>query len=965
MPLRLTIARVLIFLTLASALPSGAQKIFITSDISPDPDNYSPASGSNPAGRIKSLIVDPNNDTIVYAASEFAGVWKSTTGATWVGGSNAHSTAAAMKWFQASEGLRSGLTQSNNSLAIDKANSKRLLYATGVDDGRPTPTGAGLYISLNAAGVWTHVNLPCPSGTQPGIASVAFASGQPYVSTPCGIYTTSNAKMAEGTWTGLPTFPSAPPIGSLVVDGGYGTLFGCSGQKVFRATDLGVSGVWQSFTLPSGASCGSIAAAPNGTAASTVAIVIWNVTTNSNLGLGYQEVSVVNFATSTATSLNYAKRPDQNYSRTKPPQSFATPGSGVLGVAVVPISSVPGNPPGPGITYDVYAADDCAWYGYNPTPSSPANPWTMLGYLGQECGGTTSIHVDSWAMAFPSWYDSSNGSCAAYAATDGGVFFTGYKQPGPVIGGCVNNWGMVQHGLHVLYSNAVWAITAGSTPYSSTPITEAIYLPTGDNDTFVTTFGYKAWQSLPDYLGDSAQALVDPAFPNQVLASRNENYAAIFNPPTVGGTSNCLVTGGTTTACIPAPPPPKKPPTPSTTQLFDNGNAVMGTADLTQVMTSRFELSTPQHAADYLAVFDQDTAKCSASLYDLILRNRSNPPTYTGWTTDISKADHFLPCDIGKIQASGGHSGGSLTVYILTGFGNKSSNPPVIYNKGRGPGQIYKGVTNKLGQVVNWTLASPTLATDNFFVNPYNANELYSVSTAGGVIQYSRNGGTTWETNNPLTDIATNHGEYRIGCAGGRGGTTETSPFTDGCSLSGMAFDPFLPKVRVAAMFYGGIAFSRDSGKHWISLDITDNNHLVTNNLTQIVTSVFFDGETHGKGTKKPPIPTPDQRIYFSLKGQSIRAVLGPFLNLESLNFSLKLSGTHVVEVHVATPAFTHTIRLYQDTATGEYRGSLLYDYATAAKVNFQYTVDGAPGYTGSHVLKAAETTAGVATESH
>jgi len=37
-------------------------------------------------------------------------------------------------------------------------------------------------------------------------------------------------------------------------------------------------------------------------------------------------------------------------------------------------------------------------------------------------GGSTGIHVDTWAMVFPSWYDAGKGDCAAYAA-DGGVFF--------------------------------------------------------------------------------------------------------------------------------------------------------------------------------------------------------------------------------------------------------------------------------------------------------------------------------------------------------------------------------------------------------------------------------------------------------------------------------------------------------------------------------------------------------------
>ena len=81
----------------------------------------------------------------------------------------------------------------------------------------------------------------------------------------------------------------------------------------------------------------------------------------------------------------------------------------------------------------------------------------------------------------------------------------------PVVGELTNNWVPVQNGLHVLYSGVISAITAGSDPFR--PFKEGIYLPTQDNDTFATTFGGDRWQSLNDGLGDSNQALADPAFP--------------------------------------------------------------------------------------------------------------------------------------------------------------------------------------------------------------------------------------------------------------------------------------------------------------------------------------------------------------------------------------------------------------------------------------------------------------------
>jgi hypothetical protein len=359
---------------------------------------------------------------------------------------------------------------------------------------------------------------------------------------------------------------------------------------------------------------------------------------------------------------------------------------------------------------------------------------------------------------------------------------------------------------------------------------------------------------------------------------------------------------------------------------------------------SEAELATPQTNADYLTVLDQDT-NCTNLTIDLIVRNRTNPPASSGWA-DISPNDHFNSCNIGKIQSSGGHAPGSLTIYVLTAINGAGT-----FTKGRGPGLIYKGITDKTGHVTKWEAASGTSpnvlqTSDNFFVNPYNPNELYAASTAGSLIQYSRDGGSNRYTNATLADIATNHGEYRIGCEGSRTIGLPDVPWTDGCSLSGMAFDIFSGDVRVAAMFYGGIAFSRDAGKDWMQLDITDNNHFVSANLTQIVTSVFFDAETHGKGTKKLPIPGPDQRIYYGLKGQGLRMVIGPFLDLESLNFTYTpkttLPTTSNMAVQILTKGLAQKITLRLGT-DGLFRGSLLFDHKTASTIQYQYLGDGPP----------------------
>jgi hypothetical protein len=990
------------FLLLAAASPLCSQQVLLPIDISPDdPSNYtSTGVGNNAAGRIKALVVDPNDPTVVYAAAEFSGIWKSTTGAVWEGsGGNGHSTAGQMKWFQASDGLGSGLTAGGIALAIDKSitvggQSQRLLYATLDDDGRPTASApqGGLWVSTNAATSWFHVNL-C-SGTA-NIVSVAFAAGpgggatQPYVSTACGIWTTTNTGMDPTTWQQLPPTgkegTSNPPADSTVVDGGFGTLFACNNTLVYQATDAGASGNWNVAPALSGP-CFNLTAAPNGSAPATTVVVIHGTPTN-------QEVSTVNFGVAPAaiTNLSYPSRPGQIPLAKCIPVSSCPGGSGQSMVAAPPITSASGAT-GPGVSYDVYASDNCVWYAYNP---GPPQSWTMVSYAGSgtpppstECGGNISnIHVDPWAMAFPNWYDTGKGLCGAYAATDGGVFFSAYQQlSGPIVGGCTSNWITVQHDLHVLYSDAIYGITAGSDPFTPSGATHALYLPTQDNDTFGTTFGWGSWVSLNDNEGDSNQALVDPAFPNQAMLSRNGHYNTLSAPPYTGGSLATLYPSFS----------------PASNQELDWGDNVAGTADLAQVMTVVGATPPPPAptAGDYLAVLNQDPVNCTNGL-DRVWRNRSSPPSVAGWNDiDVSLIDSFLPCDIGAIQASGGHANGALNIYVLTAITPSYSGATIKYPPGRSAGQIYRGVVTS-GKIAQWTSASGSCTkppkctellpvSDNFFVNPYDPTELYAVSVASNEILVSRDSGQHWQPNGTLTDIATNHGEYRLGgnkaggsVTGGCNNLRGSGPFSQGCGLSGMAFDAFKSEIRVAALFYGGVAFSRDAGKDWMALDITDNNHLacwpakgppcllLSNNVTQIAASVFFDGETHGGGKKKPPIPGPDQLIYVGLRGSSIRAILGPFEDLTTLNFTYTPGGTPPnVSVVIQNAGLAQTIPLRNCTnSSGKpaFCGSLLFDWQTVTPgptgtriVKYQYVGGGASG-TRLYALTSSDISSGVA----
>jgi hypothetical protein len=362
---------------------------------------------------------------------------------------------------------------------------------------------------------------------------------------------------------------------------------------------------------------------------------------------------------------------------------------------------------------------------------------------------------------------------------------------------------------------------------------------------------------------------------------------------------------------------------------------------------------------DYIAVKDFDPNGCSATQEDHVVRNTTHPPSNSSsaWV-DLSPGDHFLSCDIKKVQAGGGHSAG-LNVYVLT-----TLNSNAHFNKGRGPGQIYRGVVTRQDTgttILEWDPASgsaerPLGQADNFYVNPFDPSELYAVDVLHQVIKVSRDSGANWDTESALTGIATNHGEYKIGCNGSRGGGNASDPFANACSIAWMAFDVFHPKIRVASAGYGGIAFSRDDGHHWMALDVTHNNHSVSDNLTDLVAGVVYDGET-----PLPGLADSDQVIYAGLKGHSLIRVEGPFRTLEALDFvyTPASSSTTSVLVDVTSPLGV-TVKLQKDP-DGNYRGRVLFDSNVYQTLAYTLRVDGVFIEFKTYTLTAADIANGVA----
>src|SRR5579871_891616 len=298
-------------LMICGALAAHGQ-VLKTKDISPDGSNYLYTGAGDPGGRINSLVIDPNHNNILYAAGEFAGVWKSTSGVR--NELNASlELVPTVDWFQSSKGLRNGLTVNQYSLAVDQANSNRLLYASGDNDGRPpTLAGAhrlgGLWVSLDAAENWRHAKL-CPAlfdgaTYDDGVTAVVFSTGRPFVATTCGIWTNKSDTLDSSSWTSLTGGPSG--YGAFLADGGEKTLFACLGNKVFRTADLGTK--WEAITI--NGNCLALTAAPGTTSSSDQVLVVRSAPCVADpctdAKTGSQEVTVVDFTTHKTLGLGFS-----------------------------------------------------------------------------------------------------------------------------------------------------------------------------------------------------------------------------------------------------------------------------------------------------------------------------------------------------------------------------------------------------------------------------------------------------------------------------------------------------------------------------------------------------------------------------------------------------------------------------------------------------------------------------------
>ena len=907
-------------------------QVLKTTDVSPDAPFGTPLNqqGSAPTGRVIGIVVDPTNESTLYAASEWAGVWKSVD--------KAHT------WFQASNGLRSGITQEQTQnggiygpvLAIDAFHSSRLLYATQDVDGRPQPFG-GVWVSTDGAASWQHVRL-CP--TSQTATSVVFAGETPYVSTSCGIFTSSDPDLShQPSWqklVGVPADLTFPILAALPTVND--TLFACQGTNIYRKQrPTEATPDWERLQNFFG-TCRGLAGVPNPIelVPSTVAEVSEALA---------REVSLLDFDTPSVTHLGFRAVAQAD-------------GSGIPGVFIAPrANSSPLGGVGSGRAFDLYAADGCNFFAYEPAgvpgTGSTVPTWLKLEDRGdQRClSDTSGLHADTWAMAFPPSYDPASGVCTAYATTDGGVFA---YSPGPfnlscIALGAVSGWVGASSGLHLLLSATLTGLSAPGNSLACL-ISHAVdgqpcpvlYLPSADDDTWFTSLGGEpnsTWQPLIDGLGDSNEVFVDPALSSVTLAVRNGTYNLQVSNETVHDIAT--------------------PDTSIETQTPSPGG-------IAEVMTMPNE--APEVEGDFIAVESlstnptrnpangctQDTSRNK----DVIVRNLTAVSAGCHGWNDLAPNADFGPGFVGAIATSGGHS--ALTVYVML-----SNNPSTNFQTfPPGPaGEIWKGQVDSTGHVPFWQNVSgtPPFAISrayNLFANPYDPMEVWATDLGDRTIKVTRDGGKTWLPVPLLKDVATNHGEFAFTCGSFQGfgpdGYVDKQIFAADCPLTEMVFVRDHPEIRVATLYPGGVAFSRDAGNHWIPLDVINQQ---SSQPTELPQSSFYDSALNFRNG--------DTNLYIALEGKGLRRVEGPFPTLEGglVVFCPGCPGGGgllagaAVNVIVGALATSVPLRLDGD---GLYRGTVLFDSAKITSFDYQFEVNGKPTRRFRLNLNAGEIASGV-----
>lgn len=792
-------------------------------DISPDSEFGNVPNHHEASGPVSTIVADPKNPNVLYAASWYAGVWKSTNG--------------ARTWKPANRGLATPFAQIvPRALAIDDQNSERLLFAGLPDDFRPFKPLGGLWFSPDAAAHWIHVDLPGCS--VPYLLAVGFTGGVAFAQTGCGIFIARGDPADTTSWVKI---PDPPGVEYFVLVGASSRLYTCGQDRKVKPTDkqtttvayraIGSAGPWTFATsLPLGG-CQDLAVAPDDPDDLIVALGdplrVWRARVGSSFNGAIGE-------------------------------GFTFKGGGGQ-VSLYAVRRPHALSKGPGLGYDLFIADTWAFRQYEATEGMSGN-W--------EHELSPTLHVDTHTMAFPPTYDPEKGNCTAWAATDGGVYATTTGAAGRRCDTWNSGWRHASQGLHIMASEDMAGVRSCGEGRNACP---AIYLPTAHDDVWASLNGGSVWTRM-DGIGDAAVAMVDPALPGQVLGARGGGGAAPYGDTywhkykaKAPSTSPSFATDYAGNLNSSGRRKFGYPPRVTFVQFMTlpSGDEVAPDGDY--VALERPESSAGRRVGPSGGVLlPAPDVLDPLNRFDVIERNR------TGLEDGWERLAVFERDAVAALAVSGGHK--NPVFYVLTEAGDvyvlcSTPTPPPLCVFGAP--KVSYGIS-KTDQSVWAFLPARSRGgpLGNLIVNPYDPQNLYATGSAS--IKSSTDGGRTWADEPELNEVATNAGEFRLSCN------------ILSCSLAKMIFDRNHPNYRFALLSPGGVAFSRDSGKHWIAIQ-----------------GPWSYGRSSGSGPGEMTLPFPyvlpisgfyddtevdptrhTSSLYVALRGRGIVRVDAPFAKL-------------------------------------------------------------------------------------
>jgi len=461
---------------LANVLP--AQAGSTSTDINPNVSNNADADAST-GGRVNGLDVAPGNNAVVYAASEYGGLWKSTNS-----GDN---------WTR----LNNHLPTRSWDVLVDPANANRV-YASSWYDGRITSI-SGIQVSTDAGATWAHPATATPTGlacnnalNQPsgfGIAVRPDAQNEVYIGTQCGLARSTDS---GATWNHLDPEVAAGPadtVWDVVVQPGgpnnQGIIDVCGQKRHFRSVDGGTTWTGGSAGLPAGR-C-SIAVSPD------ESYVLFVYAADNNI---YESDD----AGATWTNLGSPERRPQGRIPFVVTNQRANAGANNVfdvwtsDVSLFRVSCTTPNPAAIGGANRCPAAYATPPNPYPGPPAGWAGPFTR----------TVGAHDDAGDLVIDPTVTPDG--CPRYYSSDGG-----FHRNTDTGADCQNpDWSRQNNGLH-----ALWLFTMDGSDVGGNATNEDLYFGTQDNGSFGTT---NAGASPPTWNNaDCCDVFVTSAQPGRVV----------------------------------------------------------------------------------------------------------------------------------------------------------------------------------------------------------------------------------------------------------------------------------------------------------------------------------------------------------------------------------------------------------------------------------------------------------------